>query len=359
MRKSEERADGRLAERVMERIFERRAGANSGMKRLMYLASSLLFTTICMTGCQLAKPDAGETIDDPAKRDRLVGVLVSDEYVDLYDTDAWLEDNLDEMLKGGTVTADPNDANKYRRRLYASKVERPLYDENGKQTSSAVDFVFEGINAVMCYCATVYKENGEIYHTSYADPGMVLTKNHIRTTDEGTFVEMEGTVYVAADGNDVIYQILPIYQTAEGELFLVQGDSISLNTSVEGMSMTYTYSETTETGDTSGEKTADGSTMKVSVEVVNRPFKVAVSQLDTESRLLSRVEYPAGKVPEKLVPETDTAYIIVETFKEGTEGETVERQMVGREDVNFRTMIAGENEICEQVYTSIQWAGEK
>ena len=362
MRKSEERAaakiTGGVTGRIMERTIGRYADMNEKVKRVAGIMLTLTLMVISMTGCQLAKPDSGETADDPAGRDRLVGVLVSDEYIDLYDTDAWLEDNLDEIIKGGEMTADLSDANKYQRRLYASKVERPLYDENGKQTSSTVDFVFEGIDAVMCYCATVQEETGEVFHTSYADLGMVLTKNHIRTTDEGTFVEMEGTVYVVADGKNVIYEILPIYQTAEGELFLVQGDSISLNTSAEGMSMTYTYSETTETSDTSGEKTADGSSMKVSIEVVNRPMTVAVSQLDAGSRLLSRVEYAAGEVPEKLIPEADTAYIIVETIKEGVDGETVERQMVDRGDENFRTMAAGEKGICKQVYTSIQWDAE-
>ena len=339
MRKSEGRADGRLADRIAERISDRHAGADRGGKMQIYFASVLMFIIVFLTGCQLAKPDSGETINDPAKRDRLVGVLVSDEYINLYDTDAWLQDNLDEIIEGGEVTAELSDASKYQRRLYASRVERPRYDENGKQTSST-------------------EETGEVYHTSYADPGMVLTKNHMRTTDEGSFVEMEGTVYVVADGTDVIYEILPIYQDADGNLFLAQGDSISLNTSAEGMSMTYMYSETTEISDTSGGKTADGSSMKVSIEVVNRPLTVAVSLLDAGSRLLSRVEYAAGEVPEKLMPEAGTAYIIVETFKEGVDSETAERQMIDREDENFRTMAAGEKGVCEQVYTSIQWGAE-
>ena len=324
-----------------------------------FLGMTMIFILVLgtLTGCQLAKASADDE-GDSEQRDTLVGVMVTTEWLDLYDTDAWLEDNLALIVSEGNEVLDGDDAQKYQKRLYATLVERPLYDENGQVTSSSKEFVFEGVEGVMFYAATIYDEQGN-YTTTGSDSGISITKSHHMVTDEGNFVELEGTIYVVPQDEIPTYTKYPIYQEPDGDMYLTQGSSVSFDTGTEGMSMSSTYDEEVSVTDENGEKSVKGSTIKVTIEVINRPETVVVSQLDDQSQLVSRVEYPAGQVPKQIVPEAETEYIIVEMFKQGREAESVDRQLYDKEDKGFHTMSAREDHICEQVYTSIKWQTEK
>ncbi|MBQ8813592.1 MAG: hypothetical protein IJZ85_03715 [Lachnospiraceae bacterium] len=332
-----------------------RNGIDGAVRRLLTLALMMLLSVSILTGCQLAKADAGDDTAAEAQRDTLVGIMVTTEWLDLYNMDAWMEDNLDQIVAGGNVTLDAEDAQKYQQRLYATLVERPLYDENGQVTSSSKEFVFEGVEGVMFYAATVNDGDRGTYTTSSSDRGISMTKNHITVNDEGTFVDLEGTIYVVPQTEIPTYTKYPIYQEPDGDMYLVQGSSISFDTGSEGMSMSTTYDEEVSVTDENGEKSVMGSSIKVTIEVINRPERVVVSQLDDQSQLISRVEYPADQMPKQIVPEAETAYIIVEMFKQGMEQETIDRQLYDKEENGFYTMAAREDGICEQIYTAIKW----
>ena len=65
------------------------------MKKTRTLLLILIFV-LSLSGCQLARTDLEST------GDRLVGVLVTEEYLDLFDMEAYLNDNLN-VFKGDMV----------------------------------------------------------------------------------------------------------------------------------------------------------------------------------------------------------------------------------------------------------------
>lgn len=75
----------------------------------------LLLATM-LTGCQLARP---ETV---AEVDRLIGVYVTLEPLDLFDFEAYFNDHAKELLAGGGEIG-PEDAAAYGGRLYAVQEE--------------------------------------------------------------------------------------------------------------------------------------------------------------------------------------------------------------------------------------------
>lgn len=77
-----------------------------------------------LTGCQLALPG-----EESAQDDRLIGVYVTTEYLDLFDIESYLEDNLNAGWTGGEITGDTDP---YEGRVYAVRT------EDGK-------YVFEGV----------------------------------------------------------------------------------------------------------------------------------------------------------------------------------------------------------------------
>lgn len=307
-----------------------------------------------LTGCQLAKPEASETVSG-AEQDRLVGVLVTTESLDLFDSEAWIEDNLEQIIDGGNMTVPVGEDEKYQGRIYASLAERTLYDEDGQAASCSHEYVFENIDGIMCYAAMVYEENGIDYMTSSADSGLYMTQNHIIQNDAVTSIELEGTIYVTAAQGTPVYYMYPLYQEADGDVYLTDGSGMSFDTDSEGGSMSMSYDEAVAVTDTNGKTAERSSHVEVTIEVVNRPERVVISQMDENSQVISREEYPAGQVPEKITPEANAEYIVVEMFKQGTEIQTVDRQLYDSGDDCFMTMAAREDGICEQIYTSIEW----
>ena len=69
------------------------------MKRIL-CGVLLLILGLPLSGCQLAS-DRGEDSED-----QLVGVFVTTEYLDLMDMDAYLNDHLNELTDGGTITME-------------------------------------------------------------------------------------------------------------------------------------------------------------------------------------------------------------------------------------------------------------
>lgn len=358
MRKSDNRGNGKAMSEAIK-TMEKRVKRES-RRRMLAMIAVVILTIGTLTGCQLAKESTGDEQAGDEQRDSLVGIMVTTEWLDLFDNEAWLQDNLDKIVAGGELTGSASDYEKYSGRLYASVVERPLYDENGNEASSTKEFVFEGVNGHMFYAAGIYGEDGEVlYITSGSDSGVSLSKNHLTFNDTGMVVELEGTIYVVPQAQEeiAIYHMYPLYQEPDGDMYLVDGNSVSFNneTDGEGMSMSYTYDEAVKVTDTEGNVSENKASVKVTIEVVLRPERVVVTQMDARSQIVSREEYPAGEVPGELVPEADTEYIIVEMFKQGTENQSVDRQLYDKEESGFYTLYAREDGFCEQVYTSIQW----
>ena len=81
-------------------------------KRLLLLGFVfLLLLSLC--SCQLARED-GMNIQ---MNDRLVGVYITQEYLDLFDFDRYLNDNIHTILNRGEITVSDNE--QYSTRIYA------------------------------------------------------------------------------------------------------------------------------------------------------------------------------------------------------------------------------------------------
>lgn len=85
------------------------------MKHKSMTAICCIVILCALTGSQLAQENAGTNIYE----DRLVGVLVTTEYLDLFDFENYLGDNI-KGFSGGEIVVD-GDTQKYQGRLYATQ----------------------------------------------------------------------------------------------------------------------------------------------------------------------------------------------------------------------------------------------
>ena len=180
----------------------------------------ILALALALSGCSMLREDGA-----PAQEDRLVGIYITPEYVDTFDLEAYFEDNASSLINGGGEISS-EDAAEYSQRVYAT-------DNGGRE--GHIEFPMWGIPLI----SARYEEDGESYigneSSDYMDQGGL----HVYSSDDGERYEMSGTIYADARGHVQAY-CNPVYQQADGSIYLVTGQGMSSN----GMgTMTFTLSE--------------------------------------------------------------------------------------------------------------------
>ena len=195
----------------------------------------VLALVLSLTGCQLAK----DAIPAPTQ-DHLVGVFVTADYLDLFDMDAYLNDNIDKVAKGGEISVDPDDATRYGGRIYGEFVrteEKDIYGE----TYEAWSVVFPGVTGLSLMAPTI-TEDGDSFTTSIASPGVTSTNWGIHSygmDPQDTALTLDGTIYVDPAlrepvQTEVSMYVNPVYQTSDGQVYLTAGQGISSDAYLDG-----------------------------------------------------------------------------------------------------------------------------
>lgn len=320
------------------------------MKHKMMIAMCCILLLYALTGCQLALENAGAD----AYEDRLIGIFVTTEHLDLFDMEGYLNDNL-KSLQGGNIIVD-GDTQNYQGRLYAILTARTFTNEETGETSKTEDYVFP-IDGISYFAATVPAAEGrDSYITSISDPAISNGRMGVNYGDETTSTTLEGTIYVSPTGRDFTYYFNPVYQSADGNVYVTTGQRISSSGMVsEGTLMSQTMDAATTVTE-NGKAKAESISIKLSINVMFSPEKTVILQMDTNSSLLSRTEYAPGAIPKVFMPEVNTTYFIVETYKRDDTGSLkISREIYGRDDENTETFFVRADGICVEHWTQIKW----
>ncbi|MEG2087365.1 MAG: hypothetical protein RR022_04130 [Angelakisella sp.] len=308
-----------------------------------------------LTGCQLARIDAGAL---PAK-DRLVGMFITTEHLDLFDMEGYLNDQLNHFPGGELILG--KDSAAYAGRLYATQKELTLTDESTGEQHSSKEFVFEGVEGISFFTARIAVEGtdtteSDSYLTSESDEGITDGHTGVFHGDEEEKTTLEGTIYLAYGRADNSCYLNPVYQTADGQLYLTSGNGITASgMQEEGTMMSQTHEETTTV--TENGTTKKGSTLvKISVAVLYPPEKLVLVQLDKDNEVLLRRDYRPGTLPPTLTPEPGAAYLIAETYKHDSTGkEVVTRELFDRQNETLTSFFARPDGVCVKTSTQLTW----
>ena len=266
------------------------------MKRYISLLAILTAMAALLCGCSLARSDMDASA---ASRDRLIGVYVTTEYVDLFDIEGYIGANAS-ALSGGSISGA--DAAQYNGRLYAE-----LVDER---------YVFPGVDGFAFFMATTEHEYGTSY-SNYTDEGVCGGKIAINTNDSedssGEALELECTIYGLTGRNDrhVIYTN-PVYQTADGKVYLTSGHGISTSGVGVGALVSQKLTDSTTVTDSEGNAVTNSASVNVHYVIADLPLAYTLIEMDADSHEISRREYAPGELPTEYTANDSTAYIIVE-----------------------------------------------
>lgn len=283
---------------------------------------ALILMLSLLTGCQLASEETNETTMD----DKLVGVFVTFDYLDLpFDLEGYIRDN---GISDGEVV---DGGNEYAGKLYAE------LDETG--------FSFPGYEGLI-----MGQRWREDHWSGFTTTGFCGTDTRVTRTDTLDQIEEESTIYVPRDTANFTFYCNPIYMTPDGEYYAVQGDSFSSGTEeIYGMSMSVS-GEQTWTED--GVEYIYSAEFTARVEGVKLADKVTVVQMSADHKELARAEYTPGEMPESITPEDGAAYLIVE---ESAGGE-ITRTLCQPGDENIQVFYKTEQVYCLPQFTEILWA---
>lgn len=306
------------------------------MNKRIFVA--VIAVCLLLSGCQLAQPDAQEEKD----KDRMVGVFITTEYLDLFDMEAYLKDHSN-LLSGGTI--DRSEDSAYNGRIYAK------YIEETNEVGTNVRYVFEDLEGILTasYLVKPHGGNLEAYWMSAVTEGIcdVSIAHHAR--DDGEDHSISGTIYLSPEYIDPCFYFNPVYQTEDGDVYLMAGQGLSFETGFAGSSC-HTLNETatyTENG-TTRSYTAES---KITLECAVPAKVVIVLHMDENNNILSRNEYTADELPETLTPEAGTAYLLVEEHT----AQTIRRSLYQPGDDSISVFKALENQICVKSQIVVQW----
>lgn len=268
------------------------------MKKLA--VALILVLALMLPGCSLLREEG-----EPADADRLVGVYITENYIDSFDFEAYVQDNAS-SLSGGSGEISREDAAKYTRRIYA------------EITDGKTSFPIEGI----AFIAARYEKDGESYTGS--DYGDKLADVHlsINVSDDMETTVLTGKLFADSGAGHMSAYCNPVYQQADGRVYLVPGEGVSANMG----SMTHSLSESCE----SAKKGERGYGMDITLEVEGRrpSEKLAVLLYSAEGALLSRTEYAPEEMPEEISAE-GAAWAVFEDYTADYSGEPqVIRQLI-------------------------------
>lgn len=264
------------------------------------LAIALIFAiALMLPGCSLLREEG-----EPADADRLVGVYITENYIDSFDFEAYVQDNASSLSGGGEISRE--DAAKYTRRIYA------------EITDGKTSFPIEGI----AFIAARYEKDGE--SCTGSDYGDKLADVHlsINVSDDMETTVLTGKLFADSGAGHMSAYCNPVYQQADGRVYLVPGEGMSANMG----SMTHSLSESCE----SAKKGERGYGMDITLEVEGRrpSEKLAVLLYSAEGALLSRTEYAPEEMPEEISAE-GAAWAVFEDYTADYSGEPqVIRQLI-------------------------------
>ena len=304
-----------------------------GIRRVSgtFLPIFLILWLVLVTGCQ---PLAVVTASEASSHDRLIGVFVTSEYIDLYDFEGYMNDHIDELMTadGEDIMVDSDD--RYQGRLYG------VVDEDNPQ-----HVFFEGYEGVV-FIDSSYEKEGESY-SRLSQSGHV-TQVGIAMTDEGRTIE--GTISLRKDQPVMVY-VNAVYENSEGEIYVMGGSGMSSDTNYGGMSQSLSESYTrTE----NGESITEGFTVKVNFEPASEASLYIIQQMDEHNEILDSIEVTVDTIPESITVGDGTAYILVETIAQEDGVREVTERSIYNDDTYMNLYFFGEGTFAKGYYISIE-----
>lgn len=322
----------------------------------------ILMLSLALSGCQLAKAEAGSPDEDA-----LIGAFITMAPLDLLDPEKYFSDHPDE-LAGGEITLEhtPGD----HKRIYAvlKDLDRTEPEAGGHQdpadpipTIRNREYVFEGLEGIPLFAPLMPGETREdSYYSTMVSDAVQNTHLNVNIGDQEETIRLNGTIFFEPNRNDVAFHINPVYQSADGRVYLTSGTGMAYagHAGGEGEIMTKTMDSTVEVSN-------NGITMKkthsiqVSLEAVFATKTVWLIEMDKNHRILHEFGPDPGALPRAMDLDPTTEYVIFEDHRHDEAGEwNIRRRILEPRDGSFSVYQPDEYGIMVRRTTILNWPSQ-
>lgn len=172
------------------------------------------------------------------------------------------------------------------------------------------EYVFNGVDGMQCFFTN--KDNMDNAIVSHVDAAFTEKSSKLHVIDDDRQnVELRAKLYLGTSFDEILYQN-PVYQTASGEVYAVNGQGNDYS-GEEGMGGSFSLGESVKRYE-DGKMMSYGTSVNIDVEVIAVPEKIIVSQFDAEGKLISSESFAPGRLPDGM--ESSAAYIVVGTVSQ-------------------------------------------
>lgn len=294
--------------------------------KLSIILLACIVAAAFLVGVTGAVPFGNDTPGQSQNRDRLIGVFITREPLDVPD----LQETAQNMLSGGEVSLPEGNIRRY-----------AVLAEDGT-------YAFEGLEGFACFAARYRDKDGVEYWCPTVDEAISDVHTGFHTTEVGDSIDMTGTIYLTTTA---LFYYNPVYQTATGEVYVLPGEGMA-DGSQYGSDVSGSYALQEELTVTAGGKQ---DTIRSHIEITTCSMDIllgiSVLQFDDSSNLLTRSDFAPGTLPEEMMPRPDTAYMVVETHSRNA----VTRELFQPGSESLSAFFLAEDGICMKQNCTLDW----
>ena len=307
----------------------------------------VLVVSLC--GFKLKNPDSEK---ETSLGDRLIGTVITTESLNTFDMEAYLNDNVGEIIKDKNHTVDTDGKQDYNNRIYGRLETVETKNEDG-ETVSHKEYVFDDIDGFWIFDAKIpATETEESYTCLCVDGGVSNISSAIHNNDgELTELSLTADIYYSYEKWGTVFYMNPVYQESDGDVYVVEGMGHSVvGDKVSGGSGSQTISDSIETSE-NGEETTFKSTVKINYIPVYVPTEVSFIFMNDDNEALSELGFTPDEVPDEIKASEGADYVLVQQKNE----EGSELEAVGRGEEIAEYLAEEEDGICSLRTVTIDW----
>lgn len=315
------------------------------------IALSILAAVI--SGFQLKKPEAE---NKSTLGDRLIGTVITTESLGTFDMEAYLNENIGEIVKGENHTVNIEDKKDYMGKIYARQVIKEDTTEDGEKVTHK-EYVFDDdINGYWIFDAKIpATETEESYTCLCSEGGFSNVQSKIHHTDNGLQeIELIADIYYSYEKWGTVFYMNPVYQEADGDIYCVEGMGYSVSGdkgSIDGNSSGSQTLTDKITVNENGEETVYQSKVTINYIPVYVPVRTEFVFMNEDNKAISESGFNTHQVPSELnVPKGTEYVIILQKSEEGTITDVIGK------NCEYAEILFEENQgICSKGSVTLKW----
>ncbi len=288
--------------------------------------------------------------------DRLVGMLLSEKFLSEFEEN---KNKPPQIYEGRSIEEAIEKSLVDSPKIEATLVTEKLSSDDGKTIeNSEYQFLQKEVLAYFYYNTKQDEENG-LTISSSVEKNTSDLQVYVKSSDKAKEVQLEGEVLFSLDKNskeEFLYNIAYIYRRADGSIYASDGQSFYTPMNHVGDNWGHQIAETFNQSFSGQMKVEDKISINLKTKVVYAPKQIKILQMDKNNKVIRQAEYPPQEMPEKIIPDSDTKYIIVESIAQDRDNKSVSSyEVYEKNEEMIQTYFGKESGVCEKVNTPIKW----